>query len=142
MTKLLFTFILSILTNCLFSQSSCLLECYVSACDEDKDVENHINKVSDQFLRNDTLSIQIEIVDNCAYASEPLYTDAQYLNDTLYLSYQLKPIITDTLYQDNQIIYELTTAFAECDCCFELMYLLKGMPDGSIPVRLNNSLVE
>ncbi|MBS2213606.1 hypothetical protein KEM09_19515 [Carboxylicivirga mesophila] len=122
-------------------QSSCLIDCHASSCDEEQEPDNFDNRLSELLFSNDTLLIIVQLVDNCAYASEPLYAEAQLVNDTIQLSYSLEPQITDTLYQDGQIIYEFTSPYYECDCCFELTYLLRDIPHRSMPIRLNNQII-
>jgi len=119
-------------------QESNLIDFHPSFCDESEDALRIRNRVSDIFFKNDTLFISVGFVANCGFATEHLYPGAHYLNDTLYLSFDLEPQITDSVNEGEEIIYFTSLNYEECDCCFEFMYLLKNIPHDSIPIKLND----
>jgi len=138
MKHLLFTISLIILSISLKGQQSNLIDFYPSTCDEHQDVERIRERISDIFIKNDTLFVTISVVANCGINIDQLSADAIYWNDTLRLSFEPIPIITDTLYEDEETIYHYSLSMEECDCCFEFMYLVKGVTNTSIPIKLNN----
>ncbi|WP_439182257.1 hypothetical protein [Carboxylicivirga taeanensis] len=130
------------LASSLKAQSTHLIKCYPSTCQDDVASPSNKDRVTNLYLRNDTCFVNIRFTANCAHEDEPLTTDAQLVNDTLCLYYSLTPQITDTLYKDGVAIYELNTRYNECDCCFEFLYLVRGVPHDSIPIRLNDQVIE
>ncbi|WP_289056065.1 hypothetical protein [Carboxylicivirga marina] len=138
MKKIVFTLLILFIGISSNGQESNLIGFYPSFCDENEDVLRIRDRVSNVFFRNDTLFVSVGFVANCGFESEHLNPGAQLLNDTLYLSFDLEPQITDSIIEGEKIIYFTSLNYVDCDCCFEFMYLLKNIPHDSIPIKLNN----
>ncbi|MDF1550718.1 MAG: hypothetical protein P1P88_23045 [Bacteroidales bacterium] len=143
MKRTLYILVLVLINTWLFGQESNLIYFLPSECDNNVDVSRIRDRISDIHFQCDTLVVRVGFVANCGYSNSNLMANAFYLNDTLYLSYDLKPTLTETIVEDGTITYHSFFEFQDCNCCFEFLYLVKNIPANIlIPVKLNDKLIK
>ena len=137
----IYILIISLISLNVIGQKSNLIVFLPSTCDLNEDVLRIRERISEMYLKHDTLVINVGFVANCGYSESPITGGAIFENDTLYLTYGFKHNFMDTIVENGDTVVYVSMNYAECDCCFEFMYLLREIPSTDIPIKLNDRTI-
>lgn len=141
MNKAIYILLVSLLSFNALGQKSNLVDFQPSSCDHKEDVDRIRERISEIYLQQDTLVVNVGFVANCAYSEEPIFGDACFDNDTLYLKYDFKHYFVDTLFENGDTVFYQSLNYYECDCCFEFTYIIAGVHKKDMPIKLNDKIM-
>lgn len=141
MIRMIFLLTFALISFLSSGQESDLIEFYPSTCDSEEDVMRIRERISEIYEVGDSLFITVGFVANCAFDNSPMKVDANYIGDTLCLTFDFEYEVGDTIVENGDTMVYMSFNAASCDCCFEFQYVVKNEYSDSTPVKLNGKLI-